>query len=294
VRALRLPAHRAMTAHLAGAYPFVAEGGLGHAGPYIGRDLFGAAFMFDPWELYAAGHLTNPNILVIGHVGEGKSSLVKTLLWRSSVFGRSAVVADPKGEYGPLAASGGRTRPPPPRSARDAARGEPRPAAAAGRARRRRSRPRRGHAYDADAAGCRSDAARADRGRGRGPPADGEGARRGLPRRGGKRRREPCKPDSRDPTHLMHSGEHGRTAPAAIAGPPDAPGSRSRLPCRAPRGRWRGVGRHSRLAVHLLLPCGNPGPVVQLSDRTAGRILRIPKTPTSEIPGCTGARDRHE
>ena len=58
-------------------------------------------------ELYAAGHLTNPNILVIGHVGEGKSSLVKTLLWRSSVFGRSAVVADPKGEYGPLAAAYG-------------------------------------------------------------------------------------------------------------------------------------------------------------------------------------------
>jgi hypothetical protein len=70
--------------------PFVAKGGLGHAGPYIGRDLFGGAFTFDPWELYAAGHLTNPNILVIGHVGEGKSSLVKTLLWRSSVFGRSA------------------------------------------------------------------------------------------------------------------------------------------------------------------------------------------------------------
>lgn len=104
---LRVPAHRATTAHLAGAYPFVAEGGLGHAGAYIGRDLFGGAFTFDPWELYGAGHLTNPNILVIGHVGEGKSSLVKTLLWRSSVFGRSAVVADPKGEYGPLAAAYG-------------------------------------------------------------------------------------------------------------------------------------------------------------------------------------------
>ena len=107
MRLLRLPAHRATTAHLAGAYPFVAESGLGHAGPYIGRDLFGGAFTFDPWELYAAGHLTNPNILVIGHLGEGKSSLVKTLLWRSAVFGRSAVVADPKGEYGPLAAAYG-------------------------------------------------------------------------------------------------------------------------------------------------------------------------------------------
>jgi len=58
---LRQSAHRATTAHLAGAYPFVAEGGLGSAGPYIGRDLFGGAFTFDPWELYAAGHLTNPS-----------------------------------------------------------------------------------------------------------------------------------------------------------------------------------------------------------------------------------------
>jgi hypothetical protein len=46
-------------------------------------------------------------MLVIGHVGEGKSSLVKTLLWRSSVFGHSAVVADPEGKYGPLAAAYG-------------------------------------------------------------------------------------------------------------------------------------------------------------------------------------------
>jgi hypothetical protein len=106
-RGLRLPPHRATTAHLAGAYPFVAEGGLGSAGVYIGRDLFGGAFTFDPWELYAAGHLTNPNILVIGHLGEGKSSLVKTLLWRSATFGRSAVVADPKGEYSALAAASG-------------------------------------------------------------------------------------------------------------------------------------------------------------------------------------------
>jgi type IV secretory pathway VirB4 component len=104
---LRVPAHRATTAHLAGAYPFISEAGLGGAGVYIGRDLFGGAFVFDPWQLYAAGHLTNPNLLVIGHLGEGKSSLVKTLLWRSQTFGRAAVVADPKGEYAPLAAASG-------------------------------------------------------------------------------------------------------------------------------------------------------------------------------------------
>jgi type IV secretory pathway VirB4 component len=100
---LRVPAHRATTAHLAGAYPFVAEGGLGHAGVYIGRDLFGGAFVFDPWELYRQRQITNPNLLVIGQLGVAKSSLVKTLLWRSQTFGRAAVVADPKGEYTELA-----------------------------------------------------------------------------------------------------------------------------------------------------------------------------------------------
>lgn len=100
---LRTSAHRATTAHLAGAYPFVAEGGLGHAGVYIGRDLFGGAFVFDPWELYRQRQITNPNLLVIGQLGVAKSSLVKTLLWRSQTFGRAAVVADPKGEYTPLA-----------------------------------------------------------------------------------------------------------------------------------------------------------------------------------------------
>jgi hypothetical protein len=54
------PAHRATTAHLQAVYPFVAEGGLGDRGVYIGWDLFGGAFTYDAWELYAAGVLTNP------------------------------------------------------------------------------------------------------------------------------------------------------------------------------------------------------------------------------------------
>jgi hypothetical protein len=81
----------------------VAEPGLGGAGPYIGRDLLGGAFCYDPWELYAQGTLTNPNMVVIGQIGRGKSSFVKTYLWRQQAFGRQAWVIDPKGEYGPLA-----------------------------------------------------------------------------------------------------------------------------------------------------------------------------------------------
>jgi len=95
-------AHSVTTAHLQAAYPFVAEGGLGGRGVYIGRDAYGGSFVYDPWELYGR-ELTSPNMLVIGQIGRAKSSLVKTYLWRQSVFGRRAWVIDPKGEYGPLA-----------------------------------------------------------------------------------------------------------------------------------------------------------------------------------------------
>lgn len=106
---MRIAAHRVTTAHLGAAYPFISEGGLAAPGAYIGRDLFGGAFAYDPFELYARGVLTNPNMLVIGQIGRGKSALVKTYLWRQAVFGRRAWVVDPKGEYGPLASAFGVT-----------------------------------------------------------------------------------------------------------------------------------------------------------------------------------------
>src|ERR1700728_1298826 len=97
------PAHRATTAHRQALYPFVAEGGLGGTGPLIGRDLLGGLFSFDPWDLYRRGVLTNPNLIVLGQVGRGKSTFVKTFVWRQVAFGRQAWIVDPKGEYGPLA-----------------------------------------------------------------------------------------------------------------------------------------------------------------------------------------------
>ena len=97
-----LPAHVATTRHLCAAYPLVAEAGLGHEGVLIGRDVLGGSFVYDPFALYRAGVVTNPNMVVIGQIGRGKSSFVKSYLWRQAVFGRSAWVIDPKGEYGPL------------------------------------------------------------------------------------------------------------------------------------------------------------------------------------------------
>ena len=74
----------------------------------IGDDLLGGSFVFDPFELYAAGVVSNPNMVVFGQIGRGKSAFVKTFLWRQAVFGRRAWVVDPKGEYGDLADALGR------------------------------------------------------------------------------------------------------------------------------------------------------------------------------------------
>ncbi len=106
-RSPRVPAHQVTTRNLGAAYPFIAEAGLGQRGVVIGDDLLGGSFVFDPFELYAQGLVSNPNMVVFGQIGRGKSSFVKTFLWRQAVFGRRAWVVDPKGEYGDLAAAWG-------------------------------------------------------------------------------------------------------------------------------------------------------------------------------------------
>ena len=105
-RRLRLPRHRATTAHLCSAYPFLAEAGLGGRGVYLGTNVLtgGGGFAYDPFEAYAAGTITNPNMLLAGEPGVGKSATAKVFIYRSvGVFGRWVAIADPKGEYLPLA-----------------------------------------------------------------------------------------------------------------------------------------------------------------------------------------------
>ena len=96
------PGHRCTTRHAQAVYPFMAAGGLGGRGVFIGRDGGGGAFCYDPWVLYGEGALDDPNVIVLGKLGQGKSALVKTLLWRMLLFGRRAFVLDVKREYGPL------------------------------------------------------------------------------------------------------------------------------------------------------------------------------------------------
>jgi type IV secretory pathway VirB4 component len=65
-----------------------------------------SGFFFDPFEFYAQRHLTNPNMIVMGSVGFGKSATVKALVRRlKAVYGpdRYLAIIDPKGEYGPVA-----------------------------------------------------------------------------------------------------------------------------------------------------------------------------------------------
>jgi type IV secretory pathway VirB4 component len=102
VRAAERPGHHCTTRHAQAIYPFIAAGGLGGRGVFIGRDSSGGAFCYDPWLLYGEGALDDPNAIVLGKLGQGKSSLVKTLLWRMLLFGRRAFVLDVKREYGPL------------------------------------------------------------------------------------------------------------------------------------------------------------------------------------------------
>lgn len=101
----RLPKHQDTSATWAGAYPFLAEGGLGSDGVFVGQDLYsGSSFIYDPWVLYARGQITAPNVVLAGIVGSGKSSLAKSLYTRSIPFGRRVYVpSDPKGEHTPVA-----------------------------------------------------------------------------------------------------------------------------------------------------------------------------------------------
>lgn len=100
---VRLPAHESTTAQLGAAYPFFASKRLPAAQVLVGQDLRGGPFAHDPFELYALGELTNPNLTVLGQIGRGKSALMKSYLLRQAAFGRQVAVLDPKGEYEALA-----------------------------------------------------------------------------------------------------------------------------------------------------------------------------------------------
>ena len=100
---------RSTMAHLCSAYPFHADAGFGERGVLLGANVTAgfAVFFFDPFEFYQQRLLSNPNMIVMGDVGFGKSATVKAFIRRlKAVYGQDRYLAiiDPKGEYATVAA----------------------------------------------------------------------------------------------------------------------------------------------------------------------------------------------
>jgi type IV secretory pathway VirB4 component len=83
------------------------DAGTGLTGEALGQCQYGSSFVLDVFDAYEAGLVSNPNVIVAGSIGAGKSTVVKMQLERALRRGRRAVVVDPKGEYGELAARHG-------------------------------------------------------------------------------------------------------------------------------------------------------------------------------------------
>ncbi|ADD45067.1 VirB4 family type IV secretion system protein [Stackebrandtia nassauensis] len=100
-----VPVVRGSTGQLSGLYPFLYGHSLPPVGVYMGIDcLSGAAFSCHPIEWLHHGLVTNPNILVTGVPGAGKSATVKALALRLMAYGvKTFVLGDLKNEYAALA-----------------------------------------------------------------------------------------------------------------------------------------------------------------------------------------------
>ncbi len=95
------PVWRATTAHLAGLYPWLMGSLPPAVGVYVGYEESGSQFSCHPIEWLLRGIVTNPNVLICGLPGSGKSSHVKIPFgWRLVPFGaRLFIPGDIKGEY---------------------------------------------------------------------------------------------------------------------------------------------------------------------------------------------------
>ncbi|MFD0563961.1 hypothetical protein ACFQ2M_19550 [Kitasatospora saccharophila] len=98
-----IPVFRGSTGQVQGLYPWLYGASMPPAGAYIGVDcLAGGAFSCHPIEWLHRGLITNPNLLVTGVPGTGKSATVKVLATRLAAYGvRTFVLGDIKNEYAP-------------------------------------------------------------------------------------------------------------------------------------------------------------------------------------------------
>ena len=98
------PTVRASSAQAQGIYPWVHGASLPPVGAYIGVDtMSGESFCAHPIEWLLRGIVTNPNILITGIPGSGKSATIKGLALRLMAYGITPLVAgDLKNEYSGL------------------------------------------------------------------------------------------------------------------------------------------------------------------------------------------------
>lgn len=99
-----LAVYQAATSEIGGLFPLLASGSLPAVGARMGYDtLSGGAFHVHPVEWVLRGIATNPNMVIFGEPGRGKSSTVVAFLLRMMMFGvRTLISGDVKGEYTPL------------------------------------------------------------------------------------------------------------------------------------------------------------------------------------------------
>lgn len=99
-----LPVYHAATHEIGGLFPLLAANGVPAVGARIGYDtLSGGAFYCHPVDWVIRGLATNPNMVIFGEPGRGKSSTVVAFLLRMMPFGiRTLIGGDVKGEYSPL------------------------------------------------------------------------------------------------------------------------------------------------------------------------------------------------
>ena len=101
----RMPVYQAPSTEVGGLFPLLAANPMPAAGARMGYDaLSGSAFYCHPihW-LLDGGLASNPNMMIFGEPGRGKSSTVVAFVLRMMLFGTRCLIAgDVKGEYSPL------------------------------------------------------------------------------------------------------------------------------------------------------------------------------------------------
>jgi hypothetical protein len=100
-----VPTFRGSTGQVQGLYPWLYGPSMPPVGAYIGVDCIdGGSFTCHPIEWLHRGYITNPNMIITGVPGAGKSATIKAIALRLMRYGVKAFVpGDIKNEYAPLA-----------------------------------------------------------------------------------------------------------------------------------------------------------------------------------------------